>query len=144
MPDVMVSRLFQFRELGNVADELLQWAGNRRVWLLSGDLGAGKTTLIKALCTALNVRSGMASPTFSIINEYHTAAGEPVYHFDFYRLKDENEAFDIGVDEYLDSGHYCFIEWPDRIPSLIPGHHISIQLRIVDKETRQIEAQLHD
>jgi tRNA threonylcarbamoyladenosine biosynthesis protein TsaE len=144
MPDVEVSRLFQLRELAEVAGELLKLAGDRKVWLLNGDLGAGKTTLIKALCTALGVRSGMTSPTFSIINEYHTGAGDPVYHFDFYRLKDENEAFDIGVDEYLDSGRYCFIEWPDKIPSLIPGRHLSIHLRIVEMETRHLEAHLHD
>ena len=144
MPDVLVSRLFRLEELEGVVRELLKRAGDRRVWLLKGDLGAGKTTLIKAVCTALDVRSGMTSPTFSIINEYRTAKGEPLYHFDFYRLKDENEALDIGVDEYLDSGSYCFIEWPDRIPSLIPRRHLSINLQIVEKDVRQIEAHLHD
>lgn len=144
MPDVVVSRPFQLNELEEVAKELLHMAGNSRVWLFNGEMGAGKTTLIKAVCSALDVRSGMTSPTFSIINEYHTATGEPVYHFDFYRLKNENEALDIGVEEYLDSGRYCFIEWPDRVPSLIPARHLAIELRIVLQETRYIEAHLND
>jgi tRNA threonylcarbamoyladenosine biosynthesis protein TsaE len=144
MPDVVVSRPFQLNELEEVAKELLHMAGNSRVWLFNGEMGAGKTTLIKAVCSALDVRSGMTSPTFSIINEYHTATGEPVYHFDFYRLKNENEALDIGVEEYLDSGRYCFIEWPDRVPSLIPARHLAIELRIVQQETRYIEAHLND
>jgi tRNA threonylcarbamoyladenosine biosynthesis protein TsaE len=144
MPDVVVSKPFRLLELGEIAEELLHKAGNQKVWLLNGEMGAGKTTLIKALCTALGVRSGMASPTFSIINEYHTAAGEPVYHFDFYRLKNENEALDIGVEEYLDSGRYCFMEWPDKVPSLIPTRYFLINLRIMEKETRFLEAHLND
>jgi tRNA threonylcarbamoyladenosine biosynthesis protein TsaE len=144
MPDAVAGKLFRVDELGRVAHELLRKAGDCRVWLLTGDLGAGKTTLVKAVCSALDVRSAMTSPTFSIINEYRTAVGEPVYHFDFYRLKDEGEALDIGVDEYLDAGRYCFIEWPDRIPSLVPAHHFSIHMTIVDQHTRQIDAHLHD
>jgi tRNA threonylcarbamoyladenosine biosynthesis protein TsaE len=144
MPDAVASKLFRLEELPRVAQELLREAGDCRVWLLTGDLGAGKTTLIKAACSSLGVLSGMTSPTFSIINEYHTAVGEPVYHFDFYRLKDESEALDIGVDEYLDSGRYCFIEWPDRIPSLVPSRHLAINMMIADPDTRQIEAHLHD
>jgi tRNA threonylcarbamoyladenosine biosynthesis protein TsaE len=144
MPDVVVSKPFQLTELEKVAKELLRMAGDCRVWLLNGEMGAGKTTLIKAVCSALDVRAGMTSPTFSIINEYHTSTGEPVFHFDFYRLRNENEALDIGVEEYLDSGRYCFIEWPDRVPSLIPARHFAIDLRIVRQETRFIEAHLND
>jgi tRNA threonylcarbamoyladenosine biosynthesis protein TsaE len=144
MPETVKSQSFQLDDLGRIAEELLNDAGNCRVWLFSGELGAGKTTLIKAVCTALDVRSHMTSPTFSIVNVYHTSNNEPVYHFDFYRLKDENEALDVGVDEYLDSGNYCFIEWPDRIPSLIPSPHFKIHMVIVDKEKRRLEAHLHD
>src|SRR5262245_4056476 len=118
MPDAVLSEPYRLSELPRVAQRLLTTAGDCRVWLLTGELGAGKTTLIKGVCNALDVRSAMTSPTFSLINEYHTGRGDTVYHFDFYRLKDENEALDIGVDEYLDSGQYCFIEWGDRIPSL--------------------------
>jgi tRNA threonylcarbamoyladenosine biosynthesis protein TsaE len=144
MPDVVVSKPFQLKELEEIANELLLKAGDRRVWLINGEMGAGKTTLIKAVCGSLGVRAGMTSPTFSIINEYHTDGGEPVYHFDFYRLKGENEAFDIGAEEYLDSGRYCFIEWPDRVPSLIPARHFAINLSIVQQQTRYVEALLND
>ena len=144
MPDAVVSKPFRLTELEEVARELLRKAGNHRVWLLNGEMGAGKTTLIKAVCNALGVSVGMTSPTFSIINEYHTAAGESVYHFDFYRLKNENEALDIGAEEYFDSGRYCFIEWPDRVPSLIPSRHYALDLSIMEKETRFIEAHLND
>jgi len=144
MPDVVVSKPFRLAELEVVAQELLQKAGSHRVWLLNGEMGSGKTTLIKAVCSALGVHAGMTSPTFSIINEYHTASGEPVYHFDFYRLKHENEALDIGAEEYFDSGRYCFIEWPDRVPSLIPSRHFLLNLTIMEKETRFIEAHLND
>jgi len=144
MPDAVKSEPFHLDELGRIAKELLKEAGDCRVWLFSGELGSGKTTLIKAVCVALDVRSHMTSPTFSIVNEYQAGDGEPVYHFDFYRLKNENEALDVGVDEYLDSGKYCFIEWPDRIPSLVPGHHFDIRMVIVDKEKRRLEAHLND
>ena len=144
MPDVLVSKSFRLAELEEVAKDLLLMAGDCRVWLFSGEMGSGKTTVIKAVCAALGVRAGMTSPTFSIINEYHTANDEPVYHFDFYRLRHENEALDIGVDEYLDSGRYCFIEWPDKVPSLVPARHFSINLRIVQQETRYLEAHLND
>ena len=144
MPDAVKSEPFHLDDLDRIAKDLLNEAGDCRVWLFSGELGAGKTTLIKAVCVALDVRSHMTSPTFSIVNEYHTGSGEQVYHFDFYRLKNENEALDVGVDEYLDSGKYCFIEWPDRIPSLVPRHHFKIQIVIVEKEKRRLEAQMHD
>ena len=144
MPDVVVSKPFRLTELEEVARELLQKAGRHRIWLFNGEMGAGKTTLIKAMCNALGVNGGMTSPTFSIINEYHTASGESVYHFDFYRLKNENEALDIGAEEYFDSGRYCFIEWPDRIPSLIPDRHFVLDLSIMEKDTRFIEAHLND
>jgi tRNA threonylcarbamoyladenosine biosynthesis protein TsaE len=144
MPDSVKSEPFHLDDLGRIAKDLLTEAGDCKVWLFSGELGAGKTTLIKAVCIALDVRSHMTSPTFSIVNEYHTGSGEQVYHFDFYRLKDENEALDVGVDEYLDSGKYCFVEWPDRITSLVPSRHFEIQIVIVEKEKRRIEAQLHD
>lgn len=144
MPEAVGSGPFHLDDLGRIARSLLSEAGNCKVWLFSGELGAGKTTLIKAVCEVLGVRSHMTSPTFSIVNEYQAGNGEQVYHFDFYRLKHENEALDVGVDEYLDSGRYCFIEWPDRIPSLIPSRHFKIHMVIVEKETRRLEVHLHD
>lgn len=115
-------------ELDNVAHLLIQDAGNQRIWLFEGEMGAGKTTLIKALCRVLGVVSVVQSPTFGLVNEYTTQHGEPVYHFDCYRLRNETEALDIGLEEYFDSGNYCFVEWPKRIESLWPAIYFSIQL----------------
>jgi tRNA threonylcarbamoyladenosine biosynthesis protein TsaE len=113
------------------------------VWALHGEMGAGKTTLIKALVAALGVTEVTASPTFSIVNEYHDKNGKPIYHFDFYRIKNEVEAFDIGIDEYFDSGNLCLVEWPEKIPSLLPSAHLEIQLEIIDQQSRLIRYRKH-
>ncbi len=134
---------YRIDELDETAGELLKAARSCRVWLFSGELGAGKTTLVKAVCGKLGVNSGMSSPGFSIVNEYK-ANGQQIFHFDFYRLKKEEEAFDIGVDEYLDSGNYCFIEWPERIPSLIPPQHLAVEITIAGTSKRHLEYQLHE
>jgi len=115
-------------ELPLVAKELFEFSGLLKVWLFVGDLGAGKTTLIKQLCKYLGVGDEVASPTFSIINEY-LADGNPIYHFDFYRLNDKEEAIDIGVSEYFDSGNYCFIEWPQKVEQLLPEELILIRIK---------------
>ncbi|MEI9920717.1 MAG: tRNA (adenosine(37)-N6)-threonylcarbamoyltransferase complex ATPase subunit type 1 TsaE [Bacteroidota bacterium] len=136
MPD----GVFTLNELDAVVKELLVAGNQRKVWLFHGEMGAGKTTLIKAICKTLGVESGMASPTFSIVNEY--AGNEKIYHFDFYRLKNEEEAYDIGVEEYLDSGNLCLIEWPERIPGLLPSSYFEIKLGIESPTLRRIHYQL--
>lgn len=118
----------QLDELDAIAQQLIAEAGSQRVWLFEGDMGAGKTTLIKALCQAVGVVSVVQSPTFGLVNEYTTQTGESIYHFDCYRLRNEVEALDIGLDEYLDSGDYCFIEWPELIESLWPSTYFHINL----------------
>lgn len=115
-------------ELDAVAHRLLAEGRERSVWLFAGEMGAGKTTLIKALCRVLGVVSMVQSPTFSIVNEYTTHEGHSVYHFDCYRLRNEAEALDIGIEEYFDSGNYCFIEWPERIVSLWPSTYYQVYL----------------
>ena len=100
-------------------------------------MGAGKTTLIKSLCEKLGVSDSVTSPTFSIVNEYKGADG-PVYHFDFYRLKDQNEALDMGYEEYFYSGNYCFIEWPEKIASLIPDSFTGVRIHVLNASSRQI------
>ncbi len=99
------------------------------VVLFNGQMGAGKTTLIKALCRAMGITDATSSPTFSLINEYRTPGGEPVYHFDVYRLKQESEALDMGIEEYLHSGHRCFIEWAEKIPNLLPDRVHVVELQ---------------
>lgn len=143
MLDVM-PEVFNLDAVSEVAKKLLGAAGECRVWLWQGEMGAGKTTMIKAVCQQLGVKGTMASPTFSIVNEYTTDRREAIYHFDFYRLKNENEALDIGVEEYLDSGAYCFLEWPDRISSLLPDRYFSIQLAHQSANSRTIEYHTHE
>jgi len=106
-------------DLDRVAKELIDFASNKRVFALHGEMGAGKTTFVKSLGTALGVQDIIQSPTFSIVNEYQTSNNEKVYHFDFYRLEKLEEAYDIGYEHYLSSGNYCFIEWPEKVESLL-------------------------
>lgn len=126
--------------LTEVADKLLGWGGGIPVWLFDGEMGAGKTTLIQSLCKALQVVSITSSPTFSIVNEYETEDGGLIYHFDFYRIKNEEEALDIGIEEYFDSGYFCFVEWPDKVASLWPNEYICLQIANDGTGTRTVVA----
>ena len=130
-------------DLPMVAAALLKAESHNKVWLFVGDMGAGKTTLIKEICKQIGVKDAMSSPTFSIINEYETATGQKVFHFDFYRIKKEDEAMDIGAEDYFYSGNYCFVEWPERVPNLIPDHYAVIKIEAVDSETRTISMKRH-
>ncbi len=123
-------------ELDEVSRQLIAEAGPTRVWLFMGEMGAGKTTLIKALCRAVGVVSVVQSPTFGLVNEYTTQTGEPVYHFDCYRLRNEAEALDIGLEEYFDSGQYCFVEWPERIEALWPVSYYQLEL-VADPDSKR-------
>jgi len=138
----MTVHFHRLDELDKVAHQLLAEGRNHSVWLFEGEMGAGKTTLIKALCRALGVISMVQSPTFSIVNEYTTHEGHSVYHFDCYRLRNEAEALDIGIEEYFDSGNYCFIEWPERVVSLWPARYFQVQLTPGPDDQRTIEARL--
>ena len=131
--------IHELNDLDAVAHRLLAEGRNQPVWLFEGDMGAGKTTLIKALCRALGVVSTVQSPTFSIVNEYTTHEGHSVYHFDCYRLRNEVEALDIGIEEYFDSGDYCFIEWPERITSLWPATYYQVHLSADADGSRIVE-----
>jgi tRNA threonylcarbamoyladenosine biosynthesis protein TsaE len=124
-------------DLPAAASSILEYAGTNRILLFYGDMGAGKTTLIKTLCRQLGVIDGVTSPTFSIVNEYAGKAG-PVYHFDFYRLSNQTEALDMGYEEYFYSGNYCFIEWPEKIAGLIPDQYTGIRITVIDESSRQI------
>ncbi|MFS8617368.1 MAG: tRNA (adenosine(37)-N6)-threonylcarbamoyltransferase complex ATPase subunit type 1 TsaE, partial [Solitalea sp.] len=124
-------------ELPRCARELLKFAGDQRIMLFYGEMGAGKTTLIRSICQELRVTGPVSSPTFALVNEYDSPAG-PVFHFDCYRLKNEQEAYDIGMEEYFDSGCYCLVEWPEKIEGLLPEQHIKIVLTS-DKNLRKIK-----
>jgi tRNA threonylcarbamoyladenosine biosynthesis protein TsaE len=124
-------------ELKSAAEELIQFAGKGKIFLFYGDMGAGKTTFIKSLCECLGTRENVTSPTFSIVNEYQGTSAK-IYHFDFYRLKKQDEALDMGYEEYFYSGNYCFIEWPEKIPDLLPDHYIRINIRILSNNGRML------
>ncbi len=121
--------------LKDAAKQLIAFGDKEKIFLFYGDMGAGKTTLIKSLCECLGVRESVTSPTFSIVNEYE---GEKtrVFHFDFYRLKNQSEALDMGYEEYFYSGNYCFIEWPEKIADLLPPHYIRINIQVLGSNER--------
>ena len=124
-------------QLPATAAQIIEFAANSRIFLFYGEMGAGKTTLIKALCESLGTAEPVTSPTFSIVNQYE-GMPERIYHFDFYRLKNETEALDMGYEEYFYSGAYCFIEWPEKIPNLLPDHYISIKITVTNDNLREI------
>lgn len=129
---------FTLADLPQIAEQLLSAIGNHKIVAFYGEMGAGKTTLIKQLCKVLKVVDTIQSPTFSIVNEYLTEDNQQVYHFDFYRIKEEEEAFDFGVEEYFYSGNYCFIEWPEQIPNLIPEKAVKVSIKQTEDNKRLI------
>lgn len=123
------------KELPNLAQELLTFAQGDKFFIFEGEMAAGKTTFIKAFCEAIGIEDVVSSPTFSIVNEYESESG-PVYHFDFYRLKNLQEAYDIGYEEYFYSGNYCLIEWPTKVQELLPEAYIKVKIEITGDEQR--------
>nr|WP_321405720.1 tRNA (adenosine(37)-N6)-threonylcarbamoyltransferase complex ATPase subunit type 1 TsaE [uncultured Carboxylicivirga sp.] len=115
-------------KIDEVAQAFLAEYANERVMAFYGEMGVGKTTFIKALCKALNIEDTVNSPSFAIVNEYHNQKDDIVYHFDFYRLKEEEEAYDMGYEDYLYSGHHCMIEWPEKIASLLPNGRLELHI----------------
>lgn len=130
------------KELDKVAEELLADIGDRKIWLFFGEMGSGKTTLIKAIGRRLGVKETMSSPTFSLVNEYPTAAMKQIYHVDLYRLKNEKEVMDIGMEEYFNSGQLCLVEWPERLGSLTPVHYVKVRITPTSPLQRKIDYQL--
>lgn len=129
--------IFSIDQLEEVAQQII--ANNpKKVILFHGEMGVGKTTLIKQLCKTLGVTGATSSPTFSLVNEYEADDNQLVYHFDFYRLNKEEEALDMGVDDYLYSGNWCFIEWAEKIPNLIPEVHSVINISLLADGKRSL------
>jgi tRNA threonylcarbamoyladenosine biosynthesis protein TsaE len=137
---VMQSSTARLPEVARWLEENLQYP----VVLFEGEIGAGKTTLIKALAKQIGVEDAVASPTFALVNEYR-AGDEPVFHFDFYRIEDEDEALDIGLDEYLRSGYRCWIEWPEKIRNLIPMECSRVRISLAgDGRSYEIIQPMHE
>ncbi|MES2829086.1 MAG: tRNA (adenosine(37)-N6)-threonylcarbamoyltransferase complex ATPase subunit type 1 TsaE [Bacteroidota bacterium] len=125
-------------ELDSAANSLLSFAGANRIFVFYGDMGAGKTTFIKSICSTLGIAETVSSPTFSIVNEYQ-GSGQTIYHFDFYRIKSIQEAYDIGYEEYFYSGNICLVEWPEKIQELLPSPRVEIKITTVDENKRILE-----
>jgi tRNA threonylcarbamoyladenosine biosynthesis protein TsaE len=126
-------------EIDNVAREFVEKYGSSRIVAFYGEMGVGKTTFIKALCRVMGIVDEVNSPSFAIVNEYHTAKDDIIiYHFDFYRLKNVEEALDIGYEEYIFSGSYCFMEWPEKIEPVLPEERLDVLIEEQDDGTRII------
>ncbi|MXN90581.1 tRNA (adenosine(37)-N6)-threonylcarbamoyltransferase complex ATPase subunit type 1 TsaE [Flavobacterium sp. Sd200] len=128
---------FSLAEIDNTAKQVLG-LNLKNIILLHGSMGAGKTTFIKALSKQFGVKDITSSPTFSLVNEYETGDGKPLYHFDLYRLNSEEEAYDMGIDEYFYSGYTCLIEWPEKTPNLIPLDHTTITIKALPNGQRHL------
>ncbi|MEP2171474.1 MAG: tRNA (adenosine(37)-N6)-threonylcarbamoyltransferase complex ATPase subunit type 1 TsaE [Polaribacter sp.] len=133
-----MNKNYSLEGLSEVAKELISSVKNKTL-LFYGQMGVGKTTLIKEICNQLEVLDNISSPTFSLVNEYETSKKEKVFHFDFYRIEDENEALDIGIEEYFDNNAWCLVEWPENIENLLPLDAVEIHLSILDDNQRNIQ-----
>lgn len=136
----MELKINSLEEIGAVAEEFVRLAMQEdTVFAFNGQMGAGKTTFIKALCEALGVSETVTSPTFAIVNEYRSdETGELIYHFDFYRIKKLEEAYDMGCEDYFYSGAVCLIEWPELVEDLLPGNTVWVDIKVNDDEMRTI------
>lgn len=139
----MVIEVNGLNELKAAAQRIIDFAGEEKIWVLNGSMGAGKTTLSKAICAELGVMDTVQSPTFSIVNEYLTWNDEVIYHFDFYRLEHPEEALAIGVEEYFDSENLCLIEWPQKIGNLLPEKHLAIDIKDMGDKLRELTLTHH-
>ena len=124
----MEIKIASLDEIGKAAKEFVAAMGDKKVFAFYGKMGAGKTTFIKAVCEELGVQDVINSPTFAIVNEYVDGEGEPIYHFDFYRIKNQQEALDIGYEDYVYSGNVCFMEWPELIENLLPDDAVKVTI----------------
>ncbi|MGO4771396.1 tRNA (adenosine(37)-N6)-threonylcarbamoyltransferase complex ATPase subunit type 1 TsaE [Flavobacterium sp. W22_SRS_FK3] len=130
--------VFSLDQIQEVAAQIIA-QNPKKIILFNGEMGVGKTTLIKQLCKTLGVKDTTSSPTFSLVNEYYTSNNQIVYHFDFYRLNKETEALDMGVDDYLYSGNWCFIEWSEKIENLLPEETSTINIVLLTDRKRELE-----
>ena len=127
---------YSIEEISRTAKIILSLNPSSKIFIFNGEMGSGKTTLIKAIMKELGYEGTVSSPTFSIINEYLN--GDKIYHFDFYRIKNTNELLDIGIDEYISSNDWCFIEWPSLIVDMLPDKHIELNIDVISSDDRKL------
>lgn len=128
------------KDLNSIAKRLIDEFSGERIFAFYGKMGAGKTTFIQSVCKALGSENTVTSPTFALINEYKTGDRQSVFHFDFYRIKNLEEVFDLGYEDYLYSGSYCLIEWPELIEPLLPENIIKVKIEVAEDGSRNISA----
>lgn len=129
---------YKLEEIQNIAKKIVDFCGDGKICVFKGDLGAGKTTMIKSIAKELGIEDRVSSPTFSLVNEYWNDSGEVFYHFDFYRIEDPDEVLEIGVEEYFYSGNHCWIEWAEKIPGYLPLDFVLIEIEIQENGNRKL------
>ena len=135
-----MDEIYNITQLPKIASQIINLAKNTKNILFYAEMGAGKTTLIKEIIKQLGVADNVSSPTFSLVNEYFSDKNELIYHFDFYRIEDETEALDIGIEDYFYKDAWCFMEWPQNIESFLPENAIAVNIEIIDEETRRVKS----
>ena len=138
-----MERTYSLDQVKQIASDIIRETPGK-ILLFHGPMGSGKTTLIKEVVKQLGAIDEASSPTFSLVNEYHTANRGKIYHFDFYRIEDESEALDMGVEEYFYSGDWCLIEWPEKVENLLPLESVLIRLSINDNDSRNLQMITND
>ena len=136
--DTLKQLNYNISNINQIAIQLWKEYSSKKVWAFHAEMGSGKTTFIHALCDVLNVESAISSPTFAIINEYISSVAGTIFHIDLYRLKDETEAIQCGYEDCIESGNYCFIEWAEKFPGLLPGDALHIYLETTSNDERSI------
>ncbi len=140
MQSILELNIFDLNDISSFAKAILDFAQDTKIFLFDAPMGAGKTTLIKEMCIQLGSSDHFSSPTYSIINEYDYPGGK-IYHFDLYRLKSQEELLDLGIEEHLGFGHYCFFEWPELVEDLIDGNYLKIDIKVIENN-RYLRASL--
>ena len=134
----MEIKINNIEELPQAAHDFIANMGDNTVFAFYGEMGAGKTTFIKAVCDVLGVEDEVNSPTFAIVNEYRSATAELIYHFDCMRIKEIEEALDFGFEDYMECGALCFIEWPEKVEELLPGDVVKVQINVAEDGSRTL------
>jgi tRNA threonylcarbamoyladenosine biosynthesis protein TsaE len=133
-----VVKTYNISEINSIAKDLWQEGQHFKTWTFDAPMGAGKTTLVHAICEFLQVKEAVSSPTFALINEYSSVIAGTIFHMDWYRLKDEQEAIQAGMEDAILSGNYCFVEWPEKAGEILPGNLFKINIELIDQHTRKI------